>query len=125
MITQWLINNILLILSTLFGSGSFIALILEKNKRKIEEKQLGADALTKMQEGYDKFTTNALEQYDNLRAEVMDLKKKLANVTAQLEDEEGKYNTLKLSYEKLKISYDKLKKEFDSYRLKKINQLYS
>jgi len=115
----WIAQNIGLILTTLFGSGSFIALILEKKKRKIEEKQLGADALTKMQEGYDKFTANALEQYDSLRKEVMDLKKKLIDVTAQLEDEEGKYNTLKGNYEKLKISYDKLKKEFDAYRLKK------
>jgi len=108
---QWLIDNIPLIITTSFGSGSFLAFILEKNKRKIEEKQLGADALTKMQEGYDKFTANALEQYDSLRAEVMDLKKKLIEVTIQLDKEKN-------NYQKLKVSYDKLKQEFDIYRKK-------
>lgn len=111
---QWLIDNIPLIITSIFGSGSFFAYHTEKKKRKIEEKQIGADALKTMQEGYDKFTENAMEQYDTLRKEVGDLKKRLTDVSTELEEEKEKYN-------KLKNSYDSLKREFDNYKKKHNN----
>ena len=115
---QWLLDNIPLIITTLFGSGSFLAYHTEKKKRKIEEKQLGADALTKMQEAYDKFTSDSLKRYEELSGEVADLKKKLNGVTSQLESEKTNYSTLKTAHDKLKTAYDKLKAEFDAYKKK-------
>lgn len=115
---EWITENIIALISTLFGGTSIYAFITERNKRKIEEKQIGGDALKTMQDAYDKFTLDSLKRYEDLSADVDGLKKKLINVTLQLEGEENKYVVLKLSYEKLKDSYDKLKKEFDNYRLK-------
>jgi len=108
---EWILENIGTILTGVFGSTSFVALLLEKNKRKIEEKQLGADALTKMQEGYDKFTSDLLNRYDELKNEITELKKDLVEVTEELEHE-------KSNYKKLKIAYDTLKEEFENYRNK-------
>ena len=116
---QWILENLSLILSTAFGRTSFLAYVLERKKRKIEEKQLTADALSKMQEGYDKFTSDLLSRYDELKQEVTDLKKNLAEVESQLDEEKGKYKTLKSNYDKLKTSYDTLKREFDNYKKSK------
>ena len=49
-IQQLLTDNIVSIITTLFGGGSFYAYYIEKGKRKIEQKQLGADALKTMQD---------------------------------------------------------------------------
>lgn len=108
---QWLIDNIPLIITTLLGSGSFLAYHTEKKKRKIEERQISADALKTMQDAYDRFTANSLQQYDILSKEVESLKKKLIDVTAQLDTEKN-------NNQKLKASYDRLKQEFDAYKKK-------
>ena len=76
-IQQFLADNILSIITTLFGGGSFYAYYVERNKRKIEEKQLSSDALKSMQDAYDKFTEDSLKRYEELSTEVQDLKKKL------------------------------------------------
>ena len=115
---EWLLENIFSIITTVFGGGSFFAYITERKKRIIEEKQLGADALTKMQEAYDKFTTDSLKRYEELSSEVEELKKKLTLVTSQLESEKTNYSTLKSAHDKLKTAYDKLKAEFDAYKKK-------
>ena len=115
-IQQLLTDNIVSIITTLFGGGSFYAYWTEKGKRRIEQKQLGADALKTMQDAYDKFTADSLKHYEELSAEVADLKKKLTLVTSQLETEKQNYSTLKTAHDKLKIAYDTLKKEFENYK---------
>ena len=117
-IQQLLIDNIVSIITTLFGVGSFYAYYVEKNKRKIEEKQLSSDALKSMQDAYDKFTEDSLKRYEELSTEVQDLKKKLIEVTAQLSTEKQNYTTLREEHDNLKISYNKLKKDFDEYKKK-------
>lgn len=117
-IQQLLADNILSIITTLFGGGSFYAYYVEKNKRKIEEKQLSSDALKSMQDAYDKFTEDSLKHYEELSAEVQDLKKKLIEVTTQLSREKQNYATLRKEHDNLKISYNKLKKDFDEYKKK-------
>ena len=115
-IQQLLIDNIVSIITTLFGGGSFYAYYIEKGKRKIEAKQLGADALKTMQDAYDKFTADSLKHYEELSAEVQDLKKKLTEVTTQLSTEKQNYATLREEHTNLKVSYNKLKKDFDEYK---------
>ena len=117
-VKQFLMDNLISIITTLFGGGSFYAFWVEKGKRKIEQKQLGADALKSMQDAYDKFTEDSLKHYEELSAEVQDLKKKLIEVTTQLSKEKQNYATLREEHDNLKISYNKLKKDFDDYKKK-------
>ena len=117
-IQQLLTDNIVSIITTLFGGGSFYAYYVEKNKRKIEEKQLSSDALKSMQDAYDKFTEDSLKRYSELSTEVQDLKKKLIEVTTQLSKEKQNYAILREEHDNLKISYNKLKKDFDDYKKK-------
>ena len=115
---QILTDNLISIITTLFGGGSFYAYYVEKNKRKIEEKQLSSDALKSMQDAYDKFTEDSLKRYSELSEEVEKLKEKLLTVTSQLDKEKQNYINLKLEHDNLKISYNKLKKDFDEYKKK-------
>ena len=117
-IQQLLTDNIVSIITTLFGGGSFYAYYVEKGKRKIEEKQLSSDALKSMQDAYDKFTEDSLKRYSELSEEVEKLKEKLLTVTSQLDKEKQNYINLKLEHDNLKISYNKLKKDFDEYKKK-------
>ena len=117
-IQQLLTDNIISIITTLFGGGSFYAYYVERNKRRIEEKQLSSDALKSMQDAYDKFTEDSLKRYSELSEEVEKLKEKLLTVTSQLDKEKQNYISLKLEHDNLKISYNKLKKDFDEYKKK-------
>ena len=117
-IQQLLTENLVSIITTVFGGGSFYAYYIEKGKRKIEEKQLSSDALKSMQDAYDKFTADSLKHYEELSAEVQDLKKKLTEVTTQLSAEKQNYATLREEHDNLKISYNRLKKDFDEYKKK-------
>ena len=117
-IQQLLTDNVISIITTLFGGGSFYAYYVERNKRRIEEKQLSSDALKSMQDAYDKFTADALKHYEELSVEVQDLKKKLIEVTTQLSKEKQNYAILREEHDNLKISYNKLKKDFDEYKKK-------
>ena len=117
-IQQLLTDNVISIITTLFGGGSFYAYYVERNKRRIEEKQLSSDALKSMQDAYDKFTEDSLKRYSELSGEVEKLKEKLLTVTSQLDKEKQNYINLKLEHDNLKISYNKLKKDFDEYKKK-------
>ena len=117
-IQQLLTENLVSIITTVFGGGSFYAFWVEKNKRKIEEKQLSSDALKSMQDAYDKFTEDSLKRYSELSEEVEKLKEKLLTVTSQLDKEKQNCINLKLEHDNLKISYNKLKKDFDDYKKK-------
>ena len=104
-IQQLLTDNIVSIITTLFGGGSFYAFWVEKGKRKIEQKQLGADALKTMQDAYDKFTEDSLKHYEELSAEVQDLKKKLIEVTTQLSKEKQNYAILREEHDNFVFLY--------------------
>lgn len=111
-------QQIITIIATLFGGGSLYGWFNEKQKNKIQIKQLDTDALKSMQDAYDKFTEDSLERYEDLSTEVQDLKKKLIEVTTQLSKEKQNYATLREEHDNLKISYNKLKKDFDEYKKK-------
>lgn len=92
---EWLFDNIFTILTSLLGSTSLVGWILERNKRKIEEKQATSDALKSMQHAYDEFTKDALEKYKELREEVNALrdeltKERLKNFQLEVEIKELK-----------------------------------
>lgn len=110
-IKKFLLDNFITLVGYIIGGGSFYGYFLERKKRNIEEKQIGADALKTMQDAYDKFTSDSLKRYEDLSLEISDLKKKLTNVSSELDQEKGKYN-------KLKNAYDSLKREFDNYKKK-------
>lgn len=88
---QWIIDNIFTIISTIFGGSSLVAFFFERNKRRIEERQLNADALTKMQEAYSIYTTDSNNRYDKLKQEFEEefsrIKKKLNTVVEELDKE--------------------------------------
>ncbi len=94
MAANWLLDNLFVLISAIFGSGSLVALFLEKNKRKIEEKQLNADALSKMQEAYNVFTKDAMERYEDLRREVGHINERLNNVKIDLKFEQDRNKEL-------------------------------
>ena len=109
-------NNIGIIFTTLFGSGSFLAYFLERRKRVNDDNSGTADALSKMQDAYDKFTKDSLDRYNDLNSEVAKLRSNVLDLNDKLNKEQEKYNVLKSSYEKLKNSYDSLKRNFDDYK---------
>lgn len=115
---EWVQENFISILSSLFGGGSLIAFITERNKRKIEEKQASAEALETMQKAYDKFTEDSLKRYDSVILEVRELKEELTKekVKFQLLQEENQ--TLRLENSKIRADYDILKSEFEKFKIK-------
>ncbi|MDR2205821.1 MAG: hypothetical protein LBE36_06675 [Flavobacteriaceae bacterium] len=110
---QFIIDNIISILTTIFGGGSLYAYYTEKKKRKIEEKQLGADALKTMQDAYDKFTEDALRRYQEVVQEVAELKLKLKENDKVLAEEKEVYTKLRNLFYETKTELDKCKKRFD------------
>lgn len=108
---QFILENFFQIITSIFGGTSFLAWIVERKKRKIEEKQLTADALDKMQTAYDRFTEDSLQRYRDLKEEVESLKR-------TLEEETKAKLALQKDYNELKEAYDNLKKEFNDYRKK-------
>jgi TolA-binding protein len=99
---EWLSDNVFTVISALFGSGSFFAYFNEKSKRKIEERQQTADALSKMQENYAVFVEDMEDRFDSLKLEIEGLKKQLQIVNKQLEEETKKYNELKTQFQNYK-----------------------
>lgn len=116
MLLQWLLENWPTIASLLFGSTGLVAYILEKRKRKIEEKQLSTDALKSMQEAYDRFSEDSLNKYSEVKEELADLKARLTQVTTELNTEKNKYAILLVEYNKLKSDYYNLRIEFTEYK---------
>ena len=88
---------------------------LNGEKERLENKKLSSEALETMQKAYDKFTEDALKNYQKITLELDDLRKRLFEVTEQL-------NLEMIKYDKLKQSYDKLKLEFDTYKEKHNNK---
>ena len=94
---DWFLDNIFSVIATLFGGGSFYAFITEKKKRKMELRSTQADALSSMQETYDKFVDDFTDKYNHLQKEIEGLKKDVAS---------------------WKSKYQNLKQEFENYKKK-------
>lgn len=101
---QWIIENLLTLITTLFGGTSFVGYILERKKRRIQEKLETTDALKSMQEAYDRFSQDLLKRYEDLSKEMFDIKKRLTEVTLELEGEKLKYKKLEKVYAELIIN---------------------
>lgn len=112
---DWILNNIFTIVPTIFGGTSIIALFLEKNKRRIQEKQLSADALTKMQEAYAVFTEHTTTRYNALKEEmdkeVGKLKTRLSDIEKELFLERNKNQQASLENNILKKENEILQQE--------------
>jgi archaellum component FlaC len=115
---QWILENIISLITTLFGGGFSLAYFFERKKNKAmtnqeiaKASQEEATALTNMRQAYKDFTEDMTQRYNTLSEEVNDLKKKLTDVSIELDQEKDKYN-------RLKSAYDTLKREFDSYKKK-------
>lgn len=106
-IKQWLIDNIFTVITTLFGSTSFVGYVLERKKRRIQERQETTDALKSMQEAYDRFSQDLLRRYEDISKEVMEVKKRLSEVTFELEGEKVKYKKLEKVYAELILNLKK------------------
>lgn len=115
---DFVFENALSIITSLFGAGGVYAYYSERKKRKIEEKQLSADALQKMQEAYDRFTSDQTKRYVELSEEISVLKKKYAELQTEVEEKDEKYTLLKRAYDILKTEHDKLKKAFEALKKK-------
>lgn len=108
-IKDFFVDNFSIIFTTLFGGGGFLAgLFLERRKRRIEEKQLHADALKTIQEAYNTFSNDLLERYNDLKANYLVLKEEFKEIRVELE------NVRKTSAKER----DKLHKEFEEYKKK-------
>lgn len=124
-IKTFLIENFAILLTSIFGGGSFYGYFVEKRKNiatssqeeskaKQEEFKISQEestALSAMRRSYKEFTEDMNEKYDFMANEVSGLKKKLTDVSTELDQEKGKYTNLKKAY-------DSLKREFDNYKKK-------
>ena len=104
---QWLSENLFTVISTIFGSTSFVGYVLERKKRRIEEKQETADALKSMQEAYDKFSKDLLVRYEDLSKELFEVKTRLREMIIELNKEQGKYQKLEKVYAELILKLNK------------------
>lgn len=123
---DWLQENLLTLIGTIFGSVGFGGYIFERNKRKIEEKQASAEALETMQKAYDKFTEDSLKRYEYVAQEVKDLKIEVNSLQLELVKEKGKFalikeenENLKKQYAQLTADYEILKSQFENYKKEK------
>lgn len=112
----WLLENLFPIITSLVGGGSLFAYIMERRKRKIEEKQLSTDALKSMQEAYDGFVQDYSNKYNDIKAELKEVKDSLALMTLEANSEKTKYAILLVEYDKLRTDYYNLKSEFLEYK---------
>lgn len=94
-----MIDNLLTLVTSVLGGTSFVGYIMEKNKRKLEERQLGTDALKSMQESYDKFTEDFKERY-------MELSERYDKLLERYIILEEKYNKLVLEVSIIKKNSD-------------------
>jgi hypothetical protein len=94
-IKNWLIENFFTLVTTIFGSTSFLGYILERKKRLIQEKQDTTDALKSMQEAYNKFSEDMFKKYEEQTVEIKKLHDKIDILTLELQQERDLYNKLK------------------------------
>lgn len=108
MIKDLIIEHIFNIVMSILGGTSLLGWVLERNKRKSEERQSQADALKSMQEAYDKFTKDFNDRYDALMADYDKVKMEIKILRAKLE------TTIKLAADERERIYN----EFEEYKKK-------
>lgn len=112
-LTNWLLDNIALLIPYIAGSTSIVAYFLERRKRHIDLKQQDATALQTMQEAYDKFTADSLKNYNDLKLDQDELKKKIKVLENDIEktiqalkDKSSQYSDLEKDYKELSRKYE-------------------
>lgn len=119
-LTNWLLDNIALLIPYIAGSTSIVAYFLERRKRHIDLKQQDATALQTMQEAYDKFTADSLKKFKDLQEEQDKLKEKFKKLEEEfdranqiLRDRTKEYKDLKEDYDALFDKYNECTKDID------------
>lgn len=92
---QWILDNMPTLITAILGGTSFVGYVMERKKRRIEERQLSADALSRMQEVYDKFVEHSNTNYKELLNKYQDL-------TVKFKELETKYGIVQRELEILK-----------------------
>lgn len=111
MLKDFILENFFSILTSLLGGGSLLGWVVERKKRKIQEKQETAEALKTMQEAYNTYTEDSLKRYELLKEDVFYLKNQLQEISKQLQEERVKYEDLKSRYDSLERDYLDCKEE--------------
>jgi predicted RNase H-like nuclease (RuvC/YqgF family) len=106
-------ENVALILTTIFGGGSFYGWLFERKKRKDEGRIVQADALSKMQEVYDKMVVDVDSQISRSKSNYEELQGKIEYSQNKIEQLENKLKEVEAYW---KDKYNQLKKEFDNYK---------
>ncbi len=118
------------IISTFFGAGGVIMYFLENKKHKellrkttAQTNQEENAAVKTMQQAYNEFVIDQKALYDQVKGEVLELKRDLKSYKESLSKEKSinssltaKINELNTSYNRLEASYNKLQKQFENYR---------
>ena len=128
MVGQWLLENLYGIITTILGGSGLIGYLMERKKRKIQDKKdistaklEEANALETIQLVYDKFVKDSLDRYADFKLELDNLKKELESVYSKLEIVTSELNEEKKRSTLLKNSYEILKKKCDEFaRSKKV-----
>ncbi|MDR2824735.1 MAG: hypothetical protein LBB41_06005 [Prevotellaceae bacterium] len=110
--TDFLTIILLQILPALLGSGSLIALIFERKKRK-------AETLQSIQAIYDEFVRDYSEKITELKNQVAEFQRETEKMRAELQQEKNRFSNLQKKYIALNDKYNRLKREFSNY--KKLN----
>lgn len=141
---QWFTDNIISIISILFGGGGLIWAIIERKQRAANTKKYQADALQGMQTAYNQFVNDMQTRYDQATTTIEDLKKEcnllrekheilkkesvnlernLSEVKIQFLEEKQKYDLLKRDYEDLQKSHNILKKDYEKLKKEVIKKV--
>lgn len=92
---QYILDNIGTILGFLFGAGGLYDSYLQRKKRK-------TDALSGMQELYDRFVEDTNKKIVEFQAEISELKEEIERVETSWQK---KYNALKKAFDTYKKSH--------------------
>ncbi len=85
-------NHLDTIIAYFFGAGGLVGAIVERKKRK-------TDALSSMQELYDRFVQDAEKKFSGFEKEILKLNNKIISVEERWKE---KYEALKQDYETYK-----------------------
>lgn len=91
----WIIENAVTLIPYILGGGSFVAFFTERRKRKSTDKEAEANALTTMQNVYDRFAKDAEERHEKISSELNSVKDELQRFRISFEELTLVNNTLK------------------------------
>ncbi len=107
---KFISDNIMAIISIVFGAGGFFDAYRQRKKNQ-------ADALEAMQRAYDKYVDDSVARYDELRKEIVELKKShKEEITSLKEAHKHEMQELKQEWSE---KYNALKSSFENYKKRK------